>query len=453
MSIRRRATDLFAKAKNSGMMRKGSWGLADQMLISFTNFATMVLLARGLGPAAFGTFTLVYGAMLFANSFQSALIIQPHCVLSAARSGREYASYTLSTGLIQLTFALVVSALALAGALASRIGGWDITSLLIALAPCAAAWQIQEFVRRVLYNETRFSAAFVNDLISYGGQTALVAVLWWFQRLNGTIALYAIMVTSLAAALLGIWQLRNSLRGRFEAAALIENWHFGKWLAGAEMGYWLSSQFYFYLAAMILGSAATGTLKAAYVIFGPLRIIGFFLKSVLPNRFARTLAARGTAAMADEVNLVYWMIAPLMGSFCLLVAAFARPILNLLYGAQYSNETVVLMLYAVFAFVAFMAQIVACALRAKRLTKRIFASQAYASLVAIPVGWIIINLLGINGAVIGMILTSCVVNYSNWRAYRRELAKDLENESSPTSSASSAPRSPAEEPVLQVQGT
>jgi len=189
------------------------------------------------------------------------------------------------------------------------------------------------------------------------------------------------------------------------------------------MVYWLSSQIYLYLAAAILGAAATGTLKAAYVIFGPIRIIGFFLKSVLPNRFARTLAKEGNAAMAEQVRVVYWMVAPFMGSFCLLVAVFAGPILRVLYGEKYSSETSVLMLYAIFAFVAFMAQIVACALRAKQLTKRIFASQMYASLVAIPVGWIIIKLMGINGAVVGMILTSLVVNFSNWRAYRREIAK------------------------------
>ena len=53
------------REQGSGLLRKGSWGLADQMLISFTHFVTMVLLARGLGLVAFGTFSLVYGALLF----------------------------------------------------------------------------------------------------------------------------------------------------------------------------------------------------------------------------------------------------------------------------------------------------------------------------------------------------------------------------------------------------
>jgi O-antigen/teichoic acid export membrane protein len=407
-------------------LKKGSWGLADQVMISGTNFVTMVLLARGLGPAGFGAFSLVYGAMLFANSIQGALIVQPHCVLSVGRGGQAYADYTLTTAITQLLMVVLAALIALGAGMGSLLAGWSETaSLLLALSPCVVAWQLQEFVRRVLYNERRFEAAFANDAISYGGQTLAIGALWWTQTLTGPLALHAISVTSALASLLGAWQLRHSLAGRLQSAYVTENWHFGKWLMGAEMGNWLSSQMYFYLAGGMLGTAATGTMKAANVVFGPTRIMGFFLKAVLPNRFARALAKDGNAAMAEQVKLVYWMIAPFMASYSLLVAAFAGPVLKLLYGASYTGETSVLMLYAVFAFIAFMAQIVACALRAKRLTKRIFASQAYASLVAIPVGWILIKVWNVDGAVIGMILTSVVVNFSNWLAYRRSLATEV----------------------------
>jgi O-antigen/teichoic acid export membrane protein len=422
--IKTRISTLRRSAKG-GFLRKGFWGIADQGLISLTNFATMVLLARGLGPAAFGTFTLVYGAMLFANSLQGALIIQPHCVLSASRKGGEYSQYTLSTAVTQVMFSGVVAVLTLISGGVSWAQGWNVTGLLLALAPCVVAWQSQEFLRRVLYNEGRFSAAFYNNLVTYGGQTLAIAALWWWGHLTGVAALHAITIASFAGTVLGAWKLRSSLRGTFQLSVIRENWQFGKWLAGAEMGYWLSSQVYLYLAAVMLGTAATGNLKAAYVIFGPMRIFGFFLKSVLPNQFARTLVSGGNAALTKQVSLVYWTVAPCMGSFCLLVAACAGPIMSTMYGSKYVDGRSVLVLYAAFAFIAFMAQIVGCALRAKRLTKRVFASQAYASLVAVPVGWLIIQMLGIHGAVVGMILTSLVVNYSNWRAYRRAVSDDV----------------------------
>ena len=70
--------------------RRSIWGLADQLLISFTNFATMILVAQGLHDAGkFGIFTLVYSAMLFANILQFALVTQPHNVLGSLATAKS----------------------------------------------------------------------------------------------------------------------------------------------------------------------------------------------------------------------------------------------------------------------------------------------------------------------------------------------------------------------------
>src|SRR5689334_17508749 len=84
------------------------WALADQVLISGTNFVTMILVARGLSKDAFGDFSLVYCGLLFANLLQTGLITQPHNVLGATRFGqgrRSYVRYTASTAFSQLLLA------------------------------------------------------------------------------------------------------------------------------------------------------------------------------------------------------------------------------------------------------------------------------------------------------------------------------------------------------------
>ena len=97
-------SDIVANGRKSLASLLGGrslWGLADQLLVSFTNFATMILVARGLHDAGkFGVFTLVYSAMLFANILQFALVTQPHNVLGQTRSGDDYRVYTATTGLI-----------------------------------------------------------------------------------------------------------------------------------------------------------------------------------------------------------------------------------------------------------------------------------------------------------------------------------------------------------------
>jgi O-antigen/teichoic acid export membrane protein len=304
----------------------------------------------------------------------------------------------------------------------SIFAGWHATHLLLALAPCIVAWQLQEFVRRVLYNEGRLSAAFANDLISYGGQTVLIAALWALGVLTAPVALYAIMATSAIAIALGIWQLRSSLVGKVSMSVVGENWKFGKWLAGAEMGYWASSQLYMYLTGMLLGTAATGVMRAAYVIFGPTRILGFFLRTVLPNKFARTLVNGGKGAMHEQVKVVWCLAAPFMAAYCLLVAIFADPLVRLLYGEKFTGHARVVVIYAVFAFIALMTSVITSALRAKQLSRHLFVSQVYATLVALPVGWALIKYFGVEGAVLGMILTNVVVGVSNYLAYQRDQA-------------------------------
>jgi O-antigen/teichoic acid export membrane protein len=407
-------------ARPLAWLGKGTWGLADQMLISLSNFVTMVLLARGLGLAEFGAFVLVYTVLQFANSMQGALFVQPHSVLGATRRGQDYASYTATTAVGQVLFLAAVALLVLAAAMLAQLAGWGVAPLLLALSPAVAAWQLQEFVRRVLYTEARLPAVVLNDGISYGGQALLIAVLWWRDALNGPIGLYSIAGTSTIAGIVGGWQLRRSLCGRIDVKHLVENWRYGKWLVGAEVGYWLSSQIYLYLSGILLGKAAAGTLKAAYVIFGPTRVIGFFLRTVLPTWFARTLAADGLRGMHRQLKDVYLLAAPPLALYSGLVAVFASPLLSFLYGPEYAGQALVVALYAAFAWIAFMSSIVAAALKAQRRTKYIFTTQMCA-LSVLPLGWGLIEAFGTPGAVGGMIATSLVVNLMYWRAYLRQL--------------------------------
>ena len=183
------------------------WAVADQMAISAANFVMVVLLARGLSQADFGGFTLVYSVLLFANSLQSGLVTQPHNILGATRRGTDYLRFTTSTAVSQLVLAALVSALGMAAWVLAVLVGWDAAPLLLAMAPAMAAWQLQEFVRRVLYTEGRLAAALANDLVSYGG---LVMALLLLRRLG--------VLTGAAGALRPRGDIRDGRRARLLAA-------------------------------------------------------------------------------------------------------------------------------------------------------------------------------------------------------------------------------------------
>lgn len=429
------APQKIARGSRGGLLRKGGWGLGDQVLISAVNFLTMVLLARGLGPTGFGVYVLVFTALQFANGMQNALIIQPHNVLAATRRGHDYTSFTLTSALAQVVFAAAAAALAFAAAMIARWQQWSFAPLLLALSPAAAAWQLQEFVRRVMYTELRLRAAFVNNLISYGGQAVALAVLWYGDTLSGPRALLVIAATSGLAFLVGLYQIRHSLAGRPQWQVMRQSWQFGKWLGGAELAYWASSQAYLWLTGGMLGAAAAGMLKAAYTVFGPTRVFSFALRSLLPTWFSRTMHSGGQTALHQQLKRVYLAVVPLLGCYCLLVGLFAQPLLQLLFGDAYTGSARVLMLYAAVAFTTFLASIVNAALRAQQLTRVIFSAQLLASF-TLPLGWLCIRGFGVEGAVMGMMLTSLTVNGVFWWTYLRQL--DRSSPAIPTVQTTSA---------------
>jgi O-antigen/teichoic acid export membrane protein len=401
------------KPRFGGMM-KDIWAVADQALMSASNFATMVLVAHGMGdPAQFGRFTLVYSALLFANIFQVALVTQPHNVLGATRHGGDYRQYTSSALLGQvLLIGIEMLPAALAICWAWRFDH-PILALVVTLIPCIASWQLQEFVRRVMYTEGRHLDVFLNDLISYGGQTAVIALLYllnqvhfrgsegWMTDVN---AMYVLAATSALAAAIGFFQIRKSLSYEFDGSAFRLNWKYGKWLAGSELLTWCSStHMYLYVAAAWLGTFATGELKAAQVLFGPTRVIAYYLDTVLPIRFARSLGTGGHGAVNSQLRNVLLRVAIFLLLFCGLVAMFAKPLLKLAFGRQYGGASMILVLYSTYALLSYLQLIITAALRARHQTHVIFFAAVCALLVAMPASFVLMPLLQTQGIIIAMI--------------------------------------------------
>ncbi len=206
--------------------------LLDQALISLANFLTTVLIARALLPEQFGIVTLAYTALFAANTLQGTLVVGPHAVLSADRDARTYADYTTSTAVSQFALAAGFGCIAIVGAYIA--GDPASRAVFLAFGVAAIGWQLQEFARRVLYVEDRVAAAVANDLVSYGGQLAVIAALAMLGRLTELTAVLVVGLTSLLAAGVGLLQIRSSLRGRFSVSYVRDNLAYGKWLAGGE---------------------------------------------------------------------------------------------------------------------------------------------------------------------------------------------------------------------------
>lgn len=357
------------------LLRKGFWGVTDQAVVSASNFLTMILLARVLSPAAFGTFVLVHAVFLFMNSLQMGLIVQPHNVLGASRDRGDYTRYTSSMLVGQIVFAVLQAVLLLSAAAVSQLAGWGFAPLLVAATVAVVAWQMQEFVRRVYYTEERVSAAFVNDLIKYGGQGIGLIALWQLGMLTGASAFYMIAATSTVGAIIGFRHNQPVFRGRFDRGSLRDSWHFGKWLFGARLVATASSQSQAVLVAAFVGVAGAGVFKAAQNLVAPTHVIMNALTSIAVPRASHLYTHSGLLAMrAYLVKVAVVASVPLFG-YLIVVGFMAEWLLRFLYAGPYVGYMSLVWLFCLLYGVIYLAQVTSLFLIAMQRSRAILYAQ------------------------------------------------------------------------------
>jgi O-antigen/teichoic acid export membrane protein len=403
------------------LMRKGAWGFADHAQISASGFIMTVLLARVLSPTDFGLYALAYTALITINQVQGALVNQPFTMLGAPKSGEDFGRYTTATLWTQVALSLIMAATtALISGIAFVIGS-GAAWMILACAPATAAWQMQEYIRRVLYVRSHAAGVFFNDVIGYSGQFAIIVLLWWTDRLTTVSALMTLTLTSFAGVLLGIWQIRSYLgqnptwRGFLEISR--SHWDFGKWLMGGNLAAWTSGKMYPVLAAGFISVAVTGAMKAVQTILGPMNTLTFALDPLLGPRAARANAKAGIPALRTQVGRMQIFVLGTVGVYCLLVSIFAAPILEVVYSDQYTQYAWLLVIMAInYAFAAFRGPFT-LALTVLNKTDAIFRVRVIASVANLTIGILAVILFGVAGIGAGLLMNGLVLLLVTWHYY------------------------------------
>lgn len=407
------------------VMRSGSWGIADQALISATNFCVMLLVARDIGPSAFGMFVVAYTVLLFANSVQAALFTQPHNVLGSRRQGRDFAAFTTATGIGQAVFACGASvSIAAAGIVMIAAGvetGWTI----ILLGPTCFAWQLQEFVRRVLYTQSDYQSAFVNDVMTYGGQLAVITLMWRGGHLSAETAIGAIGIAAGFGGLLGMWQLRKLYIPKLDHGTirryLAENWDFSRWLLGGSLTAWTSSQLYPILTAGLVSAAAAGGLRATLNLVAPTHIILKSMESMLPSRSANAYHLTGLSGLRDKVFGFAVPAGLAIAGYCLVVSSFAKPVLGWLFGSTYEAYWWLVPLMAIVYVLAFSSTVASILLSSINKTSPMFYANAISAALVLTLGIWSVSQYGLVAAAAGMIAHGLILNLVLWQFVRLEM--------------------------------
>jgi O-antigen/teichoic acid export membrane protein len=317
---------------------KSALSLADQAVVSGTNFLTTVLVGRWCGAQELGVYALGFSLQVFLICVQDSLINGPYTIYRT-RSPRGTPAEDLGSTLAHqaLLSAVAVLALAAVGAcLAPPLAAvaWTLAAVLPFIL-------LREFGRRVAFAHLRMAEALVLDLVV---AVAQLIGLPWLASVGALSAASAFAAIGVACALVGVTWLslkrRNFvLRWGPVWANAAQNWSLGKWLFASQVTYSIQGYFIHWLLAWMLGATATGIYAACLTValFANPIILG--IGNAFTPRACLAFTEGGSTALRSVVWKTFLLTAVIMGVFCTVVLAGGTNLMALLYrGGQYEGH-------------------------------------------------------------------------------------------------------------------
>jgi O-antigen/teichoic acid export membrane protein len=414
-----------------------AWSLADQAVVSSSNFLTIFLLARSMAVDEFGLYMAAWITLLFLVSLQSAMFTEPHNVLGPQQSEEQYRRLTTVLATVLLAASLMLALLLIAaGALTHTLAPGPYGRLLTLLGIIAVPWMAQEYVRRVLYTRSETRAACINDAVSYGLQVAgIVLLIGIMPRPPASVALAVLGGSSLVAVLVGAWQLRDhvALTGlRLDAGRTVwkEAARFGKWLLARNLVSWCGQYGHGWLLLGMLGPAALGTYKAAEHLLNLVNPLRLAACSYLPPRGSRLFAEGGIDALRSWVRDIYRSVGVAFAACVVVLMLFAKPLLDVAYGDRFGSQPLewIIVLAGLVALITFARVPLEMAIAATKQSRPLFWVHVWSVPLLVATGPALIRRLGIYGVPISSIIISAVLLALTYRALRRIMVAAIPKE-------------------------
>jgi O-antigen/teichoic acid export membrane protein len=398
--------------------------LADQIVVSGSNFLTGVVVARALGIEAFGVFSLAWMLVLFLQSLQAAIVLSPMMSIAPKQTVHESAGYFAVVVLHQLLVGVVFAVLAAGLCLLAPLVGMphEIGDLAAPLAISVFAMQAHEFLRR--YNFTVGSPArvLVSDVIRYGTMFGVFEVLLVSHKSDVTIGnvLYVIAGSAFLASI-SLWATLPSASGAGRRFREITHRHFqvSRWLLGSAPLMWITSNFSMIAAGAVLGPAAVGALKAAQSLMSVTNLFFQAAESFAPPRAARIFHTEGKSGLGRFVVRVTTIGLIVTGGACLVLGLPGGFWMQLVFGKGYGAYPLAVLGYGVLYLILSCMIPIRFAFQAAERTRPDFMGYIAATVFTLALSYPLVHLLGVYGAVVASVLAQAIMFSNLFMEYRR----------------------------------
>jgi O-antigen/teichoic acid export membrane protein len=406
---------------------RGLFAIIDQGLISGSNFALGVLLARWLGPAEYGVYALAFATFLLLSLVHHALLLEPMSVFggSAYRSGLpRYLGLLLWIQV--LIGSISFSVLAGAAFVVRAVGvGSQLAPALLGMAFAAPAVLVLWFARRALYLEylSRFSA--FGALIYAGVLFAALRILYRSWKLSALSAFVVMGTSALIASTFLLVRIRPKLPHMQFRTELTEvsrqHWRYGRWALASTFFIWVPWNLYYSVVSSFFGLSAAGELRALLNLALPMAQTYAALALLMLPRAAGVAQREGWPGMKREALNIACAFTAIAILYWAAVIIWRVELVGFLYSGNYGNIAHLVPWLAIASIASGTIFGPLCAFRAMQSPATVCWVYLSSSIVGIVVGVPATRAYGLSGTVLGIVLSSVLslVFATIWLARRR----------------------------------
>lgn len=312
--------------------------LADQVLVSGSNFTVGIILARTFGVQLFGVYVIATTFLLYANTFQSSLVVSSMMTAIPHEVDEEKKQILLSGFLgyaISLSFVCAIGIALISNLLGSLFPSLQLGINLWPLMLAIFGFQLQDWLRRALYAQQKVQGVLVLDSMAYGSQMLCLGLLYLENSITPSTALFSTAGAFFFSALLMLVVYKISPSLKFALYVIKTYWKGSRDYFAAWQLQWIGSQGVILVGGGALGQEIVGAIRAIQNLTGPMNIIFQWMENVIPVRAIAHLKNSGMSGMYHFLGKVGKLGGAMLGLVVLVMYFYAEVIVVFLYGEAY----------------------------------------------------------------------------------------------------------------------
>jgi O-antigen/teichoic acid export membrane protein len=274
--------DSGAVARLKRLVRRLGWGVADQVLSSFTNFAVGLLIVRMFGIAAFGGFAIAFTTYTVALNISRGLATDPLVVRYSGSTGPTWERVVReSTGTALVVGFLTGVVCVVAGFLVGDALGPGVGHAVVGVGVALPGLLLQDAWRYAFFASGRGGHAFLSDLVWAAAQLVAFAAIAWFDVASIAVLVLGWGGAASVAALVGVAQAGLVPRPARALRWIRGNRDLGTRYLAENLVISGGTQLRTFGVGAVAGLSSVGALRANELLLGPVNIIQYGLEIVV----------------------------------------------------------------------------------------------------------------------------------------------------------------------------